>query len=104
GTPCMNSPGAHGKDQAGGNVQVQVQPANPCCNITGIDASGRVTARETASGRTFEFQVKDAAMLNSLHLGQSIAANFGTSQVTIYGATPCCQISSQAGASRAMQS
>ena len=33
--------------------------AAPCCGIVNIGASGVVTARETATGRTFDFQVAD---------------------------------------------
>ncbi len=62
--------------------------------ITGIDASGRVTAKDNTTGKTFQFQVKDSSLLNSLRLGQSVSADFNTSQVTISGAGPCCEITS----------
>ena len=60
--------------------------------VTGIDASGLVSAKVPATGQMFQFRVNDASMLNSLRLGQSISANFSASQVTIYGADPCCSI------------
>ena len=67
------------------------QPANPCCNITGI-AGDLVTARETGSNRVFQFRVNDKALLSSLHIGQAIHADFGTQKVSVDGAVPCCTI------------
>jgi len=32
---------------------------DPCCEITGINAKGLVTAKDMQTGRTFQFQVKD---------------------------------------------
>lgn len=59
------------------------QPAVPCCAITGIDATtGMVTAVHNATGRSFQFQVAEAAVLQGLEVGQSIDANF-TKQVAI---------------------
>lgn len=70
-----------------------VQPAQPCCSIMAVDAAtGIVTATETATGRVFRFEVKDAALLKSLKLGQKVSADFGTSKVRIHGAEPCCSI------------
>jgi Cu/Ag efflux protein CusF len=70
-----------------------VKPAAPCCGITGIDLSaGVVTARETATGKTFQFKVENAALLKSLKAGQGVYANFGTHQVSVDGITPCCGI------------
>lgn len=67
----------------------------PCCNITAIDArSGIVTAREIGSKRTFQFEVKNAALLRSLKVGQPISADFGTRKVSINYAEPCCNITS----------
>ncbi|HEX6134259.1 MAG TPA: hypothetical protein VFZ24_09850, partial [Longimicrobiales bacterium] len=68
-------------------------PAEPCCGITAIDlATGIVTAREAATGRVFRFEVKDAALLRSLKIGQKVYADFGTSKVRIHGLEPCCGI------------
>ena len=74
-----------------------VAPGTPCCGIVSIapatDASGAlVTARNTTSGAVFEFRVTDAALLQTLKVGQAIAANMATRQVTIYGLEPCCSI------------
>jgi len=67
--------------------------AAPCCAITAIDVkTGVVTAKETATGQTFQFKVTDAALLNSLKVGQGVYANFKTRQVSVNGANPCCSI------------
>ena len=66
-----------------------------CCVIKSINAAtGIVSAADKTSGRTFQFSVKDQDLLNSLRVGQSVNANFSTNQVTIYGGTPCCGITS----------
>jgi Cu/Ag efflux protein CusF len=68
-------------------------PGEPCCNVTSIDAAtGIVTARVTASGRVFRFQVKDAALLGSMKAGQKVFADFGTKRVRVHGSEPCCNI------------
>ena len=67
----------------------------PCCAITAIDArTGIVTAREIGSKRTFQFQVKNAALLRSLKVGQPISADFRTQKVSVDNAAPCCGITS----------
>lgn len=64
----------------------------PCCAITAIDAAkGIATARDKA-GKTFQFSVKDAALLKSLRVGQAVFADFTTGKVRIHGAEPCCGI------------
>jgi len=68
------------------------KPVNPCCEITGIDASGKVTAQDKTTGKSFQFQVSDANLLTSLHVGQGVTADFATNRVTVYGANPCCEI------------
>lgn len=68
-----------------------------CCTITGIDAKrGVVTARDTASGRTFTFNVGDAGILRGLRAGQPVHAHFASKQVSLDGRKPCCQIASSA--------
>ena len=67
----------------------------PCCDITGIDASGVVTAKENASGRVFQFRVEDKALLSTLHIGQPIDADFAKQKVSVANVTPCCSIVSQ---------
>jgi len=44
--------------------------ADACCGITSINANGRVTAKELAGKRVFQFQVTDQAVLKSLRAGQ----------------------------------
>ena len=74
------------------NIVAGVQEES-CCSITALNlGTAVVTARENSTGRVFRFEVKDAALLKSLRLNQSIHANFGTSKVRIYGLEPCCAI------------
>jgi len=64
-----------------------------CCNITSIDAAtGTVTAKVIATGKTFDFKVTNQALLQSLKLGQAVYANFTTHQVSLDGKTSCCPI------------
>ena len=69
-----------------------VHGLEPCCNITSIAAGGLVTAQEHATGKIFQFQAKDQALMKSLRVGQNVYADFGTQQVSVDGATPCCGI------------
>ncbi len=74
-------------------VKPDVTPAEPCCSVTAVDsATGIVTAKVSATGRVFRFEVKDRAMLASLKAGQGVWADFGTSKVRINGMEPCCSI------------
>ena len=69
--------------------------AGPCCPIQAIDPhTGFVAAQDKASGRTFQFNVNDAALLKSLKVGQGVYANFQTHQVSVDGVQPCCNITS----------
>ena len=66
-----------------------------CCGITTIDAKTQtVTAKETKTGRTFQFQVADAKTLGSLKVGQAVHADFKTMKVSVRpnAAEPCCNI------------
>ena len=57
--------------------------------ITAIDAkTGVVTAKETATGRAFQFQVKDASLLKSLRVGQNISADLKGMSVTLPASRP----------------
>ena len=48
----------------------------PCCSVTGVNAkTGMVTAKETSTGRTFQFKAT-AALLKTLSAGSPIYANF----------------------------
>lgn len=52
--------------------------------IAAIDVkTGTVTAKETATGRAFQFQVKGAELLNSLKVGQTISADLKAMNVTL---------------------
>ncbi|MGH7508215.1 MAG: hypothetical protein ACREMZ_01940 [Gemmatimonadales bacterium] len=71
----------------------QVNPADPCCGISAVNSTtGVVTATETATGRVFQFNVTDRALLGTLTRGQKVWADFGTGRVRIHGADPCCPI------------
>ncbi|HEY1240460.1 MAG TPA: hypothetical protein VGF16_07875 [Bryobacteraceae bacterium] len=77
----------------------ETRAVTPCCGITGIDArTATVTAKETATGRSFTFKVPNSALLKSLKIGQSVYANFATSQVSVDGAAPCCSIAAVSSA------
>ena len=66
--------------------------AIPCCGIIAIDqGTGIVTARENASGKTFQFKAS-ADTLKTLHVGQSIDADFNGGRVGLPGVAPCCGI------------
>lgn len=69
------------------------QQPGACCVITAINAAaGTVTARETATGRVFEFRPRLAAVLGALRVGQTVQANFARNQVSLDGRSVCCTI------------
>ena len=73
----------------------QPRPAAPCCAITAIDArTGVISAKETASGKTFEFKARNPMMVATLKVGQGVYANFATNQVSLDGRTVCCTLTS----------
>lgn len=81
---------------AQGETQAQIKKSRmdsePCCNIVAISqAAALVTARDQA-GKTFQFEVKNAALIRSLRVGQSVYADFATGKVSVNGASPCCAI------------
>jgi len=80
--------------------------ASPCCGIVSLDPSGAVSARETATGRTFEFQVADRRLLSTLKVGQPVHADFKTMKVSVHtdGLEPCCSIVSLAPVANARAS
>jgi hypothetical protein len=75
-----------------------VHGSEPCCSITSIAAGGLVTAQDRATGKSFQFHAKDQALMKSLHIGQNVYADFGTQQVSVDGAAPCCGMVSGASA------
>ena len=69
----------------------EVKAAEPCCSITAMDyRTGMVTAQNTATGQTFQFKVSNASLLKTMRVGQGVYADFGTKQVSVDGAAPCC--------------
>jgi hypothetical protein len=69
---------------------------NPaCCAITSINAPARVvTAKENSTGQGFEFAVPSSIPIQSLHVAQSVWANFKARKVSLDGQTACCDLTS----------
>ncbi|PYM92433.1 MAG: hypothetical protein DME04_15440 [Candidatus Rokuibacteriota bacterium] len=73
--------------------------AESCCRITSIDTGAAVvTAHESATGRAFQFAVKDSLLLFTLKVGQPVSANFDSKQVSIGGAVCCTILSASSSA------
>ena len=69
------------------------RPTRACCQIIAIDsAKGLVTAKETATNRTFQFAVSDRRLLASLQMGGPVYANYQTKQVSLDGKNSCCDL------------
>jgi len=69
--------------------------SEPCCSITALDARTQmVTARETRTGRTFQFKVADTRLLSALRIGQPVHADFKTMKVSVQpdALEPCCNV------------
>jgi hypothetical protein len=69
--------------------------SEPCCAITALDAKTQTaTAKETKTGRTFQFKVADTKVLSTLKVGQPVHADFKTMKVSLNpdGAQPCCAV------------
>src|SRR3989442_5948058 len=63
-----------------GGVEVRpgprVQSPLSCCVVAAADVrNGIVTARETATGRTFQFKVDDLRLVGAFKIGQSVGAD-----------------------------
>lgn len=70
-----------------------VASAQACCSVTSIDQrSGVVSAKESATGRAFQFTFGAGKLVGSLRLGQPVYANFKTNQVSLDGKTVCCSV------------
>lgn len=70
-----------------------VTPA--CCSIVRIEvAKALVTARETATGFTFRFEVKTKRVLSTLKIGQAVWADFAAKTVKLKATDvqSCCAI------------
>lgn len=65
-----------------------------CCSIVRIEAAALVvTARETATGYTFRFNVKKRRVLATLKIGQPVWADFVAKTVKLKAdSTACCAI------------
>jgi hypothetical protein len=73
------------------SARSRAAPATPCCNVVNVEAQTRMaTARNNATGQTFQFKLQGAA--TSLKVGDAVYANFSAGQVSVDGATPCCGI------------
>ena len=83
-TPCCNI-------AAGSATTAAAMPGTPCCSIVSIDArTGLATARDKATGKTFQFKIQGAA--SKLKVGDAIYANVAAGQVSVDGLQPCCNI------------
>ena len=87
--------------QAGDRVRLQGANAGAtagpshCCTVTSVDSSvAIVTARETASGYTFRFTMRDAKQLRALKLADKVWADFTRKTVRLSegGSDSCCTI------------
>lgn len=79
-------------NQARGSFKGNANPAEPCCQITAINAqTGMVTARVNATGQTFQFQTSPQ-LLQSLKVGQRVYANFTAKRASLDGKSACCVI------------
>lgn len=68
-----------------------------CCRVVRLDtASAVVTARETATGYTFRFEVKSRQLRASLKIGDPVWADFAAKTVRLETSAlePCCKIAS----------
>jgi hypothetical protein len=66
-----------------------------CCTVVRLDTTRSIfTARETATGYTFRFSVKDRRLQRTLKVGNPVWADFATKKVTLGAADaqPCCAI------------
>lgn len=69
--------------------------APPCCTVVRLDsASTIVTARETATGYTFRFEVKGRRLRASLGIGDPVWADFANKRVklNVTDEHQCCSI------------
>lgn len=74
-------------------ASVSATPA--CCAVVRVEgAKSLVTARETATGFTFRFAVKNRRLLGTLKVGQPVWADFAARTVKLKAtdASPCCAI------------
>ena len=78
-------------------LQSSAPPADTvhCCTVVRVDSRrGIVTARETATGYTFNIEVKNRKHLAALKVGHKVWANFAAKKVRLEpaGDSLCCPI------------
>jgi len=77
-------------------------PPGPTSTITAMDTNtGLVTAKETATGKTFQFKLDNPAQLSTVKVGQGVYANFDAGQVSLDGLEPSGQITATSAATTA---
>jgi Cu/Ag efflux protein CusF len=80
-------------EPAGITAKVRPDAEEPCCAVTAIDArTGTITAKVSATGRTFQFRLSDRAALAGLRVGQQVWADFTAKRVGVKPQEPCCGI------------
>ncbi len=71
------------------SVPPEAGAGTPCCRVTAVDGrTGIVSAKNTASGETFEFRLGDAAQTGNLKIGDPVSADFRNRQVTVHSFQP----------------
>ena len=74
-------------------ISLPLYAEGPCCTVTAVDSrTGLVTGKETATGRMFQFQAGNAALLKSLRPGTPVYANFTAKQVSLDGRTAAARL------------
>jgi hypothetical protein len=73
--------------------RLQPDNADVCCTIVALDnSSGIVTARYTTTRETFQFQVKDRTLMQTLSPGQAVWVDDAAEKAGVHPADPCCNI------------
>jgi len=71
------------------SVPPEVGAGTPCCSITNVDKkTGIVTAKNTATGETFNFRLGDAAQIGNVKPGDQVSTDVQTRQVTVHSFQP----------------
>jgi hypothetical protein len=86
---------AQRRDTAQASLRSETAPTPACCAVVRVEAEkSLVTARETATGFTFRFSVKNRRLLGTLKIGQPVWADFAAKTVKLKAtdAQPCCAI------------
>ncbi|MFA6147028.1 MAG: hypothetical protein WC899_02335 [bacterium] len=71
------------------SVPPEVGAATPTCSITAIDTkTGIVTAKNTATGETIEFRLRDAAQIKNIKIGDQVSTDSQTREVNVHSFQP----------------